>query len=136
MINESVLSVLALFFSGAALIACGSGPKADAYGESNAARVSGDSVVVEMKDLQFGPQGIRVRPGTTVTWVNNDPVVHNVRQVQSAFLSPEEMPEGATVTVRRSRRRAQLVYPEGLAFYDILRTRLHWAGHPPYDSGA
>ena len=95
------LNVFALFITGAMLIsACGNKPKVDAYGESNAARISEASVVVEMKGLQFGPQGIRVKPGTTVTWVNNDPVVHNVRQVRSVFLSPEEMPEGASFSFR------------------------------------
>jgi plastocyanin len=29
-----------------------------------------------------------------VTWVNDDNVVHNVRQVESVFLSPEEMSRG------------------------------------------
>ena len=95
------LTLLVLFVAGAILIgACGSGPKADAYGESNAARASGDSVTVEMRDLQFSPQGIRVKAGVTVTWVNRDPVVHNVRQVQSAFLGPDEMPQGESFSFR------------------------------------
>ena len=57
-------------------------------------RVQAQSVVVEMRDIQFRPQGIRVRPGTTVTWVNRDPVVHNVRQVGGHFLSPDVMQPG------------------------------------------
>lgn len=69
---------------------------ADAYGERSATRVSGDSVTVEMKNLKFAPQGIRVRPGTTVTWVNNDPVAHNVSQIESHFLSQDVMEQGAT----------------------------------------
>lgn len=83
--------------------ACGGGSKADAYGESKAARISSDSVTVALKDLQFRPQGIKVRPGTTVTWVNNDPVIHNVRQVQSVFLSQNEMPEGDSFSFRFDR---------------------------------
>lgn len=87
------LCALALFVAATLVInACGGGSKADAYGESNAARLSADSVTVEMRDLQFRPQGIRVKVGTTVTWVNKDSVVHNVRQVQSVFLSQDEMP--------------------------------------------
>ncbi|HUF52996.1 MAG TPA: plastocyanin/azurin family copper-binding protein [Dehalococcoidia bacterium] len=73
-----------------AAMACGSGDaETDAYGESNPVQIESDEVTVEMTSLQFEPQGIRVRPGTTVTWVNNDPVIHNVRQVESEFLSPD-----------------------------------------------
>ena len=53
-----------------------------------------------MKNLQFQPQGIKVRPGTTVTWLNNDSVVHNVRQVQSVFLSQDEIPSGESFSFR------------------------------------
>jgi plastocyanin len=75
--------------------ACGGGGN-DAYGERSAIKVSGMSVTVELKDIQFRPQGIRVKPGTTVTWVNKDPVIHNVRQVESVFLSPDEVQPGHT----------------------------------------
>ncbi len=88
--------ILALAAFGAALaVGCGASKAgADAYGESRAVVVLAASVTVDMKDLRFQPQGIRVRPGTTVTWVNKDAIVHNVRQVQSAFLSPNEMKSG------------------------------------------
>ena len=74
-------------------LSCG-GSKADAYGESKARAVTSKSVTVEMRSLMFSPQGIKVQPGTTVTWVNKDEVVHNVRQVEGAFLSPDEMKSG------------------------------------------
>jgi len=83
------------------LLACGGsgdGSGTDAYGESNAVTVAEAAVVVELKDIKFDPQGIKVRPGTTVTWVNMDTVVHNVRQVQSVFLSPDVMEEGDKFT--------------------------------------
>ena len=54
------------------------------------------SVTVELKDIRFRPQGIRVKPGTTVIWVNADPVIHNVRQVESVFLSPDVLQPGDT----------------------------------------
>lgn len=89
--------VLALAFGAALAIGCGAlKAGADAYGESRAVVVLAASVTVDMKDLRFQPQGIRVRPGTTVTWVNKDAAVHNVRQVQSAFLSADEMKSGDT----------------------------------------
>lgn len=80
----------------AAVLACGGEPSSvDAYGERSATAFDGNNeVTVSMEGLQFRPQGIRVQPGTTVVWVNEDGVSHNVRQVQSAFLSPDVMPPG------------------------------------------
>lgn len=79
------------------VVACrgsGDGSAADAYGESNPQVVTANSFTVEMKGIQFVPQGISVGVGTTVTWVNRDPVAHNVRQVESEFLSPDSMEPG------------------------------------------
>jgi len=90
------LAFLALFAAALVAGACGGDSGNDAYGERSAIEVSGTSVTVELKDIQFRPKGIRVKPGTTVTWVNNDPVIHNVRQVESAFLSPDVLPPGET----------------------------------------
>ena len=50
-----------------------------------------------MRDLRFDPQGIKVKPGTTVTWVNKDQVAHNVSQIRSAFLS-DVIPSGGAFT--------------------------------------
>jgi len=90
---------LITLFGAAALVAgaCGGGGK-DVYGERGAVEVSGTSVTVELKEIQFQPKGIRVRVGTTVTWVNNDPIIHNVRQIESVFLSPDVVPPGETFT--------------------------------------
>jgi plastocyanin len=75
------------------VVSCGGG-KADGYGESKARAVAGSAVAIEMKNLKFEPQGIKVKPGTKVTWINKDGAVHNVRQVESAFLSPDQMQPG------------------------------------------
>jgi Plastocyanin len=83
------------------LVACGRSGDAsstDAYGESNPQIVTGSSFTVEMKGIQFVPQGISVRVGTTVTWVNHDQVAHNVRQIESEFLSPDSIAPGGTFT--------------------------------------
>lgn len=96
--RRGIVSVLALLVFGLAGAACGGGSGGDAYGEDDPVEVSGQSVTVELKDIQFRPQGIKVKPGTTVTWVNKDPVVHNVRQVESVFLSPDVMEESDTFT--------------------------------------
>jgi len=74
--------------------ACGGGSGTDAYGERNPVEVTGASVTVEMKDIRFQPKGIKVKPGTTVTWINEDLALHNVRQVESVFLSPDVMQKG------------------------------------------
>ena len=76
------------------IVGCGQDEASSAYGEAEAVSVDADTVTVEMRSLQFEPQAIRVQPGTTVTWVNEDPVNHNVRQVESYFLSPDVMEPG------------------------------------------
>lgn len=43
-----------------------------------ASRVTSEIVTVTMKNSQFSPQKITVKPGTTVKWVNEDAVRHNV----------------------------------------------------------
>jgi plastocyanin len=90
------LVLLALFAAALVAGACGGDAGNDAYGERGAIEVFGMSVTVELKDIRFRPQGIRVKPGTTVTWVNKDPVTHNVRQVESVFLSPDVVQPGGT----------------------------------------
>ena len=45
-----------------------------------------------------------------------------------------DLNEGDVVSVRRAARPASLAFPRGRTFYDVLRTRLHWAGQPPYES--
>lgn len=72
------------------------GETSDAYGERNPRAIEGDSVTVELTNLQFQPQGIRIKPGTTVTWVNKEGALHNVRQIESVFLSQDEMRRGGS----------------------------------------
>lgn len=85
----AVLGVMATSCGGS-----GGGAGADAYGESDPVVITKRSVTVEMKGIAFEPRGMTIRPGTTVTWVNKDPVSHNVGQVQSEFLSPDVMEAG------------------------------------------
>ena len=89
-------ALLLLLAASALAAACGGGSATtDAYGEQGAVETLATSVTVEMRNLQFAPQGIRIKPGTTVRWVNQDPVLHNVSQIESAFLSQDEMPPAA-----------------------------------------
>lgn len=60
----------------------------------------GPEVVIEMKGMQFGPKEVRIAPGTTVIFTNQDPVEHNVVNATAAtlgkapelFRSPELRP--------------------------------------------
>jgi len=94
------LALLAALLACATLaVGCG-GKSGSPYGEANAKRIDAATVAVNMKDLHFAPKGIKVKTGTTVTWTNDDSVVHNVRQVKSVFLSPTEMLPGETFSFK------------------------------------
>jgi plastocyanin len=40
---------------------------------------SGKTVTIDMKNIQFNPKDVTVKVGTTVKWVNQDSVPHNVK---------------------------------------------------------
>jgi NAD+ kinase len=44
-----------------------------------------------------------------------------------------DLSEGDEVEVRRSPLPFHLAVPAGRTFFEVLRTRLHWAGQPPYE---
>lgn len=46
--------------------------------ETPAPAADGEAVEVGMKGLQFEPRDVTVKVGTTVTWVNNEEIPHNV----------------------------------------------------------
>ena len=97
-LRPPALALLAVLIAAFLLASCGGEAGSDPYGERDPVEVSGTSVTVELKDIQFQPKGIKIKPGTTVTWVNKDRVVHNVRQVESVFLSQDVMEQGDTFT--------------------------------------
>jgi glucose/arabinose dehydrogenase/plastocyanin len=43
--------------------------------------------IVEIKDFSFQPASINISPGTTVTWINRDPVEHTVSATDGSFNS-------------------------------------------------
>jgi plastocyanin len=43
--------------------------------------------IVRIDNFTFGPAALVVKPGTTVTWVNNDDIPHTVRAVDGSFHS-------------------------------------------------
>lgn len=50
-----------------------------------------EATAVNIADYKFGPQDIKVKVGTTVTWTNNDSVRHNVAGINN------DLPEGKLI---------------------------------------
>jgi len=71
----------------------------DASPEQPAANTSG-STIIEIKNLQFVPAEITVARGTRISWVNLDPVDHDVTS-------------GVSITGRKSRGLQQTKFPDG-----------------------
>lgn len=95
--------VLAISAALAVTVACSGGStKADGYGERSATKIAGNAVTVELSNLQFVPQGIRIKPGTIVTWVSKDVALHNVSSIDNVFLSASQggMKQGDTFSYR------------------------------------
>jgi NAD+ kinase len=44
-----------------------------------------------------------------------------------------DLTQGDEVEIRRSPHPFHLAVPKGRGFFEVLRTRLHWAGQPPYE---
>lgn len=76
------------------LTAACTGSHGSAYGEADSVSESGATVVVHLQNLQFSPKAIRANTGTTVTWVNDDSVLHNVASIDGVFLSPDPLAPG------------------------------------------
>ncbi len=45
-------------------------------------------VEIEVKGLAFHPDTVRVRPGTTIRWVNHDPLAHSSTSSDGLWDSP------------------------------------------------
>ena len=50
-----------------------------------------------IKGFSFVPKEIRVKPGTTITWKNEDSDAHTVESVDG-FLTSDNLEQGDTVT--------------------------------------
>jgi len=59
-----------------------------AFAVASAAVEAGEVVVVSIEKMQFIPQQIKIKPGTTVKWVNNEK-----RNNHSIFFEQEGLPE-------------------------------------------
>ena len=62
--------------------------------ENEDSSTPGENEVV-MQNIQFDPQNLTIEVGTTVTWVNEDDVLHTVKEENNLFFS-EDMASGDT----------------------------------------
>jgi plastocyanin len=70
--------------AGAGLVA----PAADAAGPGVPVGGPGTVVEIEITGLAFHPDTVRVRPGTTIRWVNHDPLAHSSTSSDGLWNSP------------------------------------------------
>jgi plastocyanin len=76
-----------------ALAGCGGGGNNNNSGSSNSGgststpASSGNTVTIDMKNIQFAPNDATVKVGQTVKWVNQDTVDHDVKADSGQFKS-------------------------------------------------
>jgi plastocyanin len=82
-----MLRPLVVLLAAAALLAgCGSSSKKSSTSSTSSAPAAGGTTV-SMKNIQFAPTSLTVKVGQTVTWTNDDSVVHNVTADDGTFKS-------------------------------------------------
>lgn len=64
-------------------------------GAASAANAPANATYIGMKNLQFAPKNVVVRPGSTVVWRNDDQLAHTVTAEDGSWTSPLIQP-GAT----------------------------------------
>jgi plastocyanin len=74
----AVLAALAVLALMAVAAACGSAGATTTTSPTPTPPSDANGAVVTISDFAFLPQKIEIRPGTTVTWSNNDAVTHTV----------------------------------------------------------
>ncbi|MER3449427.1 MAG: hypothetical protein C4315_06555, partial [Chloroflexota bacterium] len=57
-------------------------------------KAEAQQITVELRNIAFSPRTITVTPGTTVVWVNQDPVAHTVTADDGSFDSGLIQPGG------------------------------------------
>src|SRR5688500_5644272 len=79
--------------AGVAVTACGAGDKNDATD-------AGQSPNVRILNYEYKPQKLTVKPGTAVTWTNEDTAIHDVKDT-SPLNTPKskEMGKGDTFSI-------------------------------------
>lgn len=64
---------------------------------------AGGEVEVKMEGIAYNPQTITVRPGTRITWVNEDDVLHDVVSTDGERIESELFPKGETFSFTPTR---------------------------------
>ncbi|MDO8185139.1 plastocyanin/azurin family copper-binding protein [Conexibacter sp. JD483] len=67
---------------------------APATTSTDAAAAAGGDVEVKMQAIAYSPQTITVRPGTRITWVNEDDVLHDVVSTEGERIESRLFPKG------------------------------------------
>ncbi|MBN2086345.1 MAG: cupredoxin domain-containing protein [Anaerolineales bacterium] len=86
--NRNILRGLAILIALAGLTGCRgqSGPSPDGTGTPTSDVLSG-KVTVTIQEYEFHPDRLTVKAGTTVSWINRDPVFHTVVSDTGLFQS-------------------------------------------------
>ena len=71
-----------------ALVGCGGGSSSSGGGGGGGSS-SGNTVTIDMKNIQFSPKEATVKVGQTVKWVNQDTVDHDVSAKSGADFKSE-----------------------------------------------
>ncbi len=66
-------------------------------GDTKGVSAGGDNAQVIIKGFKFVPNELRIKPGTTVTWRNEDSATHTVESVDGSLTS-DELQTGDTVS--------------------------------------
>lgn len=64
-------------------------------GQATVETVAAGTATVTMEDILFEPERLEVEAGTTVTWINEDNVEHNVIEANDLFRT-DDFGEGGT----------------------------------------
>ncbi|HEV2820096.1 MAG TPA: plastocyanin/azurin family copper-binding protein [Solirubrobacteraceae bacterium] len=100
---------LSILLAAGLLAGCGGGgedePSAGGAGGNGAAAESappaqGSGIQIAMQDIAFVPQETEVRVGQTVTWTNEDEVLHNVVATSGADFESELFGQGGTYSFK------------------------------------
>jgi plastocyanin len=101
--RRTLLLLAAVLTVGALAAGCGSsndnsssssGSGSGSSGQSSSTATGG--VTVQMKNIQFDPKTVTVKPGQTVTWENADTVDHNVVADSGANFKSDTFGRGGT----------------------------------------
>jgi plastocyanin len=87
-------------------------PSASAGGGCHARVTHGTGDTVQMRDACFTPTALRVDPGTSVTFVNEDPFVHNVTANLWGHFDDLEQGDAFTATFAQ-----EGIYPYACTFH-------------------